>query len=1557
MSLPRDTGRIFEELKTVIQDLDRRVGTPVANVNGVVRNAALERTQPTESTWYVTSTRMNNSADPTLSNIANSIAYEQPGFAPILSINGEVSYSPPEDDIAKAHMFMTTVKVQGPSEYPIEVTAQGYDISIYIGARRVGTGRNTLLVSPSLEVGDTQIYVIASGGSGNINVSVPAVIETTARLPSPSAPMWASEITAEYLNNEAGSLVIDMNWSNDPFAGSWTVYRATSISLGIPDSVVDLTGNQFQLTYTGQDLRSNIVRSGLRLYTDLWAAGTISSISYSTDTVIVVNLDDEASVTTTDWEAVPMRYPGQFYARARLGYDFGRTIQWRDTDVRRGTLYFYKVTAHDFLSGSAESNFSPVRHIYPGNGPLNVSIPAHAWLPQAAGDMYLQLTLVPGTGVTSVHIQAIGEGPGGAFNVEYDLNLASPGDAEIHIIEDGGGLSQYWIETSPNNRILITPYDAPDGAAGTGEAGQIFDFLVPVASETSVNIFAYETMTELELDGVADFLTVWDTSVSKTKKITVEDFVSASGVVPINLGDLLNVDETTTPPVLGDWLTYDGGSWVPAALSSGDISGLSAAIDARLDTDQVISGAWTFNTHVDFGAYIQLDNSFVPGGAPDTGFTGLWSTGDNLRFQTSAGSVRTVLHDGDSILESQITDGAILARVASTETITGTWTFNPRLNITNTGTAQYSSSTLSWGITEVAGTEIQSYSVLGEKDTAGAATGRSDLILRAYTKDNNHWLNVLLVDASAQNVGFFRTDSGTDAAIQRESWNFTVGNTFNVTYSGVVSGGTWQASPIGYAYGGTGNAQTTAGDILFVNSTEDGWQRVGHPGAVGYYLRTNSTNTMDWSDGIAAADVGAGAFPSGTFSFPSETRFSTGGTSKRGISLRNNTTPGDDPVAGYTGIWSTGDNLFFQEGGPNTSREVLHDAWAGTISGSWDFTSTLTVSALEVDGVIADSLNTANSFLDLSASGSAVVLGGIASMVFLTDTNNNSTADSWTWKHGSTDHTLATEVMSLSDEGDLEIQGNFVVPVDAWMGINQQNGLYLESSTGFGATINSASHIAFTIDANNNETTRYFTWRHNNEIPGSASEIMRLDEAGTLSLISAAVGTEIMSFPGTAGLNRITTQGGWALWGDSSVWVHAGDSVTSHVAAAGITSTTTDEHLYLTSDGHIYIASNTQANWASRHEWQFANNGNTDFPTGTISVSGVITGMTWHGATIGVQYGGTGLTDVQISRGDLLWANADGSLTPLTWVDSGRYLQSAGSPGNETLQWVDGINAGDVGDGTFTGNFSFSADVMINQPDYGIWVKTDGTPSSDPPANYTGIFSTGDNLRFKHNTTGIRDVVHDAWSGTISGSVFLSGTTRFGTNTSQGAAWTDNSATSLDQHQIGNLSGSWGILGRIGVGQDFGIAAASANNAILSRILMRSSGIALQYGTSTRINVTSTGATVTGVLSVTDDVLFNTSDETLKNILGVIDDPVARFRELGDGVFYTWNDEARELGHMDTEVRAGLIAQKVKKALGPAAYVDSDGKLGYKPEMLDALIVTVLQEVLDRLEVLENGER
>src|SRR5690606_31375042 len=128
-----------------------------------------------------------------------------------VATEGILSFTPPEDDAHKVHLMTTPVKVQGPKDFPIQVTGQKYRISIYAGKKLVASGTQKVTATPRLEVGDTHIFIIAWGGSGQITIKTPADLEISAKAPTPGVPLLADPV-AEYLDHEAGSLVIDLTW-------------------------------------------------------------------------------------------------------------------------------------------------------------------------------------------------------------------------------------------------------------------------------------------------------------------------------------------------------------------------------------------------------------------------------------------------------------------------------------------------------------------------------------------------------------------------------------------------------------------------------------------------------------------------------------------------------------------------------------------------------------------------------------------------------------------------------------------------------------------------------------------------------------------------------------------------------------------------------------------------------------------------------------------------------------------------------------------------------------------------------------------------------------------------------------------------------------------------------------------------------------------------------------------------------------------------------------------------------------------------------------------------
>jgi hypothetical protein len=77
-----------------------------------------------------------------------------------------------------------------------------------------------------------------------------------------------------------------------------------------------------------------------------------------------------------------------------------------------------------------------------------------------------------------------------------------------------------------------------------------------------------------------------------------------------------------------------------------------------------------------------------------------------------------------------------------------------------------------------------------------------------------------------------------------------------------------------------------------------------------------------------------------------------------------------------------------------------------------------------------------------------------------------------------------------------------------------------------------------------------------------------------------------------------------------------------------------------------------------------------------------------------------------------------------------------------------------------------------------------------------------------------------------------------------GTDWVDNTSTGVDQFQIGNLSGDWGILGRVGSGNSFYITAADSNTTKLSRIKIGTTGNLEDNTANPALNWSSTALTV-----------------------------------------------------------------------------------------------------------------
>jgi len=111
-----------------------------------------------------------------------------------------------------------------------------------------------------------------------------------------------------------------------------------------------------------------------------------------------------------------------------------------------------------------------------------------------------------------------------------------------------------------------------------------------------------------------------------------------------------------------------------------------------------------------------------------------------------------------------------------------------------------------------------------------------------------------------------------------------------------------------------------------------------------------------------------------------------------------------------------------------------------------------------------------------------------------------------------------------------------------------------------------------------------------------------------------------------------------------------------------------------------------------------------------------------------------------------------------------------------------------------------------------------------------------------------------------------------------------------------------------------------------------------------------TNTTITGILSVTDDITaFWSSDERLKDNITPIDDPLAKVISISGNTF-DWNDKSNKSGH-----DVGLIAQEIEKVLPEAVTTRDNGYLAVDYHKVVPLLVEAVKELSAKVDALENN--
>jgi hypothetical protein len=131
--------------------------------------------------------------------------------------------------------------------------------------------------------------------------------------------------------------------------------------------------------------------------------------------------------------------------------------------------------------------------------------------------------------------------------------------------------------------------------------------------------------------------------------------------------------------------------------------------------------------------------------------------------------------------------------------------------------------------------------------------------------------------------------------------------------------------------------------------------------------------------------------------------------------------------------------------------------------------------------------------------------------------------------------------------------------------------------------------------------------------------------------------------------------------------------------------------------------------------------------------------------------------------------------------------------------------------------------------------------------------------------------------------------------------------------------------------------------------------------------IKSSGIYVDGTGTFTEDVTANTSDRRLKTNIINIDSPLEKISKI-NGVYFNWNEKAKELANKNTEIReVGFIAQDVERVLPeiikPAPFDTINSKGGSKSgenyltiqyEKIVPLLVECIKELKSQIEELKN---
>ena len=238
-------------------------------------------------------------------------------------------------------------------------------------------------------------------------------------------------------------------------------------------------------------------------------------------------------------------------------------------------------------------------------------------------------------------------------------------------------------------------------------------------------------------------------------------------------------------------------------------------------------------------------------------------------------------------------------------------------------------------------------------------------------------------------------------------------------------------------------------------------------------------------------------------------------------------------------------------------------------------------------------------------------------------------------------------------------------------------------------------------------------------------------------------------------------------------------------------------------------------------------------------------------------------------------------------------------------------------------------------------IIVEGGDSNQILSQFDGPVTFNNEVRIKNklslsNKLTVKDVTNSTSS--TSGAVIIDGGVGIGKNLFVGGNTNITGDLTVDGDvnfaSIVGTSGTFGNI-KVAVTDDNTIDTSSGDLKISS---IAGSLVAIQ-----------TNTTITGILSVTDDITaFWSSDERLKDNITPIDDPLSKVVSISGNTF-DWNDKSNKSGN-----DVGLIAQEIEKVLPEAVTTRDNGYLAVDYHKVVPLLVEAIKELSGKVDALEQ---